>query len=258
MPDNPHNSLRKRRDRRDTVVREQSPSSLRIVVPLLMLLVVVLGAPLLLVLDGDTETDVPDGSEDVQTDDGLTHIDEQTQEDSDGVSPDTGRSTDVRGEDVSEVNESRLETVLHHAVNEERLERGLGELRLSEELSETARNHSRNMSESGYVGHVDPSGEDVVRYREDCRELSNLGNLSYSENIARSWFGEDVVPPEGGEPLPVESETDLMENMVGEWLASDWHRENMLNDEWHSTGIGVSSNETGAVFATQAFCSRGG
>lgn len=258
IPKTSGGSPRKRRGRSGTATKGSSHSPLKIAVPL-FLLVVISGVVFLLAFDGDTEVNVPADSD--QTDSNGLSIDESQ---TDATTSETNESTEVRGEETGvqsdelpELNESQLEAMILEAVNERRLEQGLEEVRISEELSEVARKHSRNMSEAGYVGHVDPSGTDVVRYREDCKGLSDLGNLSYSENIARSWHGEDVVPPDGGEPSFVESEQGVVENIVVGWMESDWHRNNMLDDEWRTSGVGVFSNETGAVFATQAFCSRG-
>jgi uncharacterized protein YkwD len=229
---------------------------MRLIVPLFVLLVLS-GTLFFLILDGDTEDSTktvgqPQTGGELTTTDGtdgnrLNNGSEQ---------PKTEKETVVQGGEGSDIDRKKLEKMILRSVNRERVMRGLEKVEISEGLSEIARNHSRNMSESGYVAHIDPSGENVTRYRETCKEISRFGNLSYSENIARSWFGEKVVSPGGGEPSLVDSEKDVVENVVGGWIESDWHRENMLDDEWRTTGIGVVSNGSGAVFATQSFCSR--
>jgi uncharacterized protein YkwD len=245
-----------RRYRSDAVVRDDSVSVTRLIIPLFVL-IVLSGTLFFLILDGDSENPM-EPAEQPQSEGGLT-----TADDTDGTSlrnvsesSEGEKRTVVQGGKEPELDRQKLEGMILRSVNRERAKRGLERVELSENLSDIARNHSRNMSESGYVAHVDPSGENVTRYRETCKGISRFGNLSYSENIARSWFGEKVVPPGGGEPSLVDSEKDVVENVVGGWIESDWHRENMLDDEWRTTGIGVVSNESGAAFATQSFCSR--
>lgn len=250
------------RDRHDTVKKGSGSSILIYLVSSLLILSIVAGGVLMVLSFDETEREnrnvTEDPFEETEPTQTTAVVEEGDEEGSEEKNQTTQESQNEKeSTDVSKLNESEVESRIFQRVNEERQERGISEIELSEGLSEVARNHSRNMSESNYVGHVDPSGENVTRYREDCRDLSGFMNITYSENVAQTWYGEKVYPPEGDEAKLVESEEDVVENLVGSWMNSDWHRENLLNEKWRSTGVGVASNETGAVFVTQAFCTRG-
>lgn len=187
------------RDRGDptragSVVTEHRHTPLKIAVP--FLLVVLIPSGLFLVsLDGETKTEVqedPDGTGSFEPE----VVERQTV----NSSSDSDQAGETESTDIPELDESRVETLVLESVNDRRAENGAPELREVEELADTARNHSRNMSEAGYIGHVDPAGTDVIRYQENCRTLSGFGNLSYFENLARTWYGKEVETADGGDP----------------------------------------------------------
>ena len=159
---------------------------------------------------------------------------------------------------TTELNRSETERILHRLINEKRRSRGLEPLRRHETLSEVALEHSTNMSESGYVGHTDPSGEGVKRrYSQACGKEPVRTRSSWSENVAKVWFGKEIFFPKQNRSVLLESEEEVARFLAKGWMESEDHREAILSKKWRSTGVGVVSNETGAVFATQAFCTEG-
>ena len=155
------------------------------------------------------------------------------------------------------LNDSLIERQVLRQVNEEREAHGLRGLREYDSLSGVSRNHSRNMSETGYVRHVTPSGGNISRYSETCESLAGFGKFTYSENIAQTWHGKKVVSPDRNGTVSPRTEEEVGRNVVNIWMNSSSHRKALLGDDWRSTGVGVVSNESGAVFATQSFCTRG-
>jgi len=183
-----------------------------------------------------------------------------------GSDPDTGvtvvqgadprrenATTDETEPNVTEMNVSEVAVGIYREVNRRRGNNSLTPLRSDGDLSRVAMNHSRNMSESGYVGHTDPSGEGVERYRYECRQISGFGNFSYSENLAKSWYGRRGVFPDGHTEM-VDAEDEVVRNVVGSWMDSEAHRTRLLRSEWGSTGVGVALNDSGAVYVAQVFC----
>lgn len=218
------------------------------------LILAVLGIGLLLVVtldDGIREKRYDEASaEPYQETSNLTVVKNSSEEES-------SYSNEEPITNVSELSESDLEERLLHQINEKRRENGLDEVRRYKNLSETARSHSINMSENGYVAHVDPSGQDVSRYSRDCAGLPGVGNYTYSENLARTWYGRGIKSSKKDGYVFLTSEKEVAKKVTELWMNSDPHRRKILDGKWRSTGIGVEVNETGAVFVTQSFCTEG-
>ncbi len=125
-----------------------------------------------------------------------------------------------------------LEREVERAVNEERKARGLQPLAFSDALRAIARAHSEDMARRGYFDHVSPEGlAPAQRVRKQGLEYRKV-----SENIAKSL----------GQEAPVRSAVDG-------WLASPGHFRNMTDPEVSQTGVGIASDEDGALYFTQLF-----
>lgn len=160
--------------------------------------------------------------------------------------------------DVSDLNTSLVERLVVERANELRANASLDPVAYSSRLSEPARNHSANMSDSFYLGHVEPDGSGVEdRYIDDCAALRDgREEFRYSENVATVWYKTVYRSPANRSVLLV-TEEGVADALVAEWTNSTTHRRNLLGGAWNTTGVGVVVDENGTVFGTQTFCTAG-
>lgn len=169
------------------------------------------------------------------------------------------RLNETASPDVSDLNTSRVESLVIEEVNDVRANRSVAPVEGVEALSDPAREHSANMSDSFYLGHVEPDGSSVEeRYLDGCASLRDgRSEMRYSENVASVWY-KTVFNSSGTEGTTLlVTEEGVAEALVAEWINSASHRRNMLGENWTTTGVGVVVGENGAVFGTQAFCTAG-
>jgi len=113
-----------------------------------------------------------------------------------------------------QTNASAFEKRVLELVNEERAARGLSALKWSNELSNVARAHSKDMHDRGFFSHTSPDGKSPF-------DRIKAAGISYSyaaENIA------------AGQSTP--------EAVVEGWMNSKGHRENILNANLKYLGVG--------------------
>lgn len=66
----------------------------------------------------------------------------------------------------------------------------------------------------------------------------------------------DVTGP-NGDTVYHDSEQDIAEGLVNQWMNSTGHRENILRPYWENEGIGIYIIEVDGetrIYATQTFC----
>ena len=118
-------------------------------------------------------------------------------------------------------------------INEIRQQHGLHSLKHWSQLSDCAREHSKNMAFSkcpfGHAGFDD-------RFEKMSKKVSLY---TFGENVAYNYGYDDPVY-----------------NAIDGWMKSQGHRENILNPEFHETGLGVSINKEGKIYFTQLFAAR--
>lgn len=122
---------------------------------------------------------------------------------------------------------------LHAVVNRERLRRGIEPLILNQALNQAAQAKAEDMGSKGYFSHVSPI--DGKEWREFIVE-SGYDYQEAGENLANGY--------------------EALEEMIGAWLNSPSHRENMLNPAVSETGFGVRSGQLDGfptVFVVQVF-----
>lgn len=119
-------------------------------------------------------------------------------------------------------------------INRIRNERGLPELKLNAKLREVARRHSADMAAAGYFSHTSPSGQGLK---------DRLGTSLGSRFLA----GENIQRNDYPDPARV---------AIQGWLKSPGHLQNILNEKFTETGIGVAADSEGIVFFTQVFVGR--
>lgn len=142
-----------------------------------------------------------------------------------------------------------IESLVVEYTNEERSTEGLDTLGDGDRHVSVARNHSRDMAENGYVGHVDSQGREFTE-RVEPRGCSSIG-----ENAAATFYEVPVENARTDETVRVNSEDDIARMLVDDWMASPAHRENLLG-EYDSVSVGVYVSGGNTVFATQVFCDR--
>ena len=121
-----------------------------------------------------------------------------------------------------------LESGLLSLVNAERVARGRKPLAADPELSEVARDHSRDMLARGYFAHVSPDGKEL----SDRLHQARLRYLIAGENLALA-------------PTIEIAHQNLMN--------SPGHRENLLSEQFGRLGIGVLDAGRHGLMVTENF-----
>ena len=154
----------------------------------------------------------------------------------------------------------QLEDRTHELINAERIERGLSPLDHIEKIRLIARSHSEDMAARDYFAHTSPEGlSPTDRGNEagyDCRK--NYGSYytyGLAENIHQGWL-YDSYRTLNGRIVSYDWFTleGLARTAVDGWMTSPGHRQNILDDSYDRTGIGVAIAEDGKVYITQNFC----
>ena len=113
---------------------------------------------------------------------------------------------------------------------------GFAVLEWNDEVAEMARRHSENMAQFKFFSHTDLNGLLV----NDRADTSGIG----------SWraIGENIAYNRGYE--------NPAESAVERWMQSPSHRENLLNNRWRESGIGIAVTEDGTYYFTEVFLLR--
>ncbi|HEV7843666.1 MAG TPA: CAP domain-containing protein, partial [Pyrinomonadaceae bacterium] len=117
----------------------------------------------------------------------------------------------------------------------ERRARGESPLVWDAELSNMARQHSFDMARAGLLDHRGPDGRDMA---DRARTMGIRGWRVLGENIA---FNQGFDDPSAF--------------AVQRWMGSSKHRDNILNNQFTRTGIGVARASDGSIYFTQVFMS---
>jgi uncharacterized protein YkwD len=121
---------------------------------------------------------------------------------------------------VGNVRLKRIEDEVVAIVNRERFNRGLPRLRIDERLRASARAHSQDMAERGYVAHLSPDGTTPAERMRACGHPQ-----PGAENIAM------------GQPRP--------QVVMTAWMGSPGHRANILRPEFQAIGVGIHPTQRG-------------
>jgi uncharacterized protein YkwD len=121
-------------------------------------------------------------------------------------------------------------------VNAERRARGERPLVWDAELTRMARIHSENMARQNFFNHKGPDGQGL-RERSRASGISDFRALA--ENLAYNKGFADVASC-----------------AVTGWMHSEGHRDNILNEEFTRSGIGIARAADGRVYITQVFIAR--
>ncbi len=129
-----------------------------------------------------------------------------------------------------------LEKQAFALLNTQRAAQGLPALVWNDDVAKIARMHSENMAKYKFFSHTGLDGL-MVNDRADLCGVSRWKSIG--ENIAYNRGYENPV-----------------EFAVERWMHSTSHRENILNDRWKESAVGVAVSEDGAFYFTQVFLIR--
>jgi len=121
-------------------------------------------------------------------------------------------------------------------INAERTRRGLNQLIADDDVREIARKYSEKMAKENFFSHYDSDGKSVL-------ERAKAARLKRWSKIGENLFS-------------VENLADFDDFAVRNWMKSPAHRENILDKDWTTTGIGIAESKDGEIFITQVFIKR--
>jgi uncharacterized protein YkwD len=152
-----------------------------------------------------------------------------------GTGKDTGQPA---RDDLAQVRPFELQ--LFDLINQEREQRGVPPVKLSQKLSGVARRHSQEMRDRKYMGHISPV---AARRTPQKRFRASFGYEPY-------LIGENVARREGTRWCLT---ADRIEKTHRDLMDSAHHRENILRPEFEHVGIGIAVNESGHYWVTEVF-----
>ena len=129
-----------------------------------------------------------------------------------------------------------LEKQAFDLLNKKRIETGLPLLEWCDEVAKIARAHSENMAKYKFFSHTGLDGM-MVDDRADAFGINKWRAIG--ENIAYNRGYEKPV-----------------EFAVERWMQSTSHRQNILNNRWRESAVGVAVSSDGAYYFTQVFLLR--
>lgn len=156
---------------------------------------------------------------------------------------------DVRNRDTSIENE-RVERLIINRTNQVRRNHQLSTLSRGDVPSRFAEQHSRDMGEYGFFSHNGPNGTSA---RQRMERIGQSCGGPASENVHRAPLVSNVRIYGSEETVNVYDESELAVYAVQGWMNSPGHRENMLDNRWTRTGVGVYVSEE-TVYITIVFC----
>ncbi|MBN2432437.1 MAG: CAP domain-containing protein [Acidobacteria bacterium] len=155
--------------------------------------------------------------------------------------------------DFSRVDYGLLHAAIFFETNRMRRLYELKELRHWTALEKAAFRHSQDMVEQGFYSHIHPTDE-KKQFPAQRIFLAGAPLGSTAENIASTFgiryrSGEHVRPPRErtepfvdpatNAPIPPHTYNSLAESVVGGWMTSPQHRENILHKNFHFMGCGA-------------------
>lgn len=129
-----------------------------------------------------------------------------------------------------------LEKMAFDLLNAQRAAKNLPALRWDDDVARIARMHSENMAKYKFFSHTGLDGT-MVDDRADLCGVSRWKSIG--ENIAYNR----------GYDKPADF-------AVERWMQSVSHRENILNNRWKESAVGVAIANDGSFYFTQVFLAR--
>lgn len=135
--------------------------------------------------------------------------------------------------------------------NEERTDRGLDGLMQDADLQQVAEYKAEKMTTKGYISHTSPNGGTV----QDRFERFDTGCTEFGENLAQTYY-KSKIDVNYGSFDTYTTEEELAEGIVKQFMASDSHKENLLDEDWEEMGVNIGINDEGRVYVAQEFCGQ--
>ncbi len=129
-----------------------------------------------------------------------------------------------------------LEKQVFNLLNSQRAAKNLPALEWNDEVARIARMHSENMAKYKFFSHTGLDGT-MVNDRADLCGVNRWKAIG--ENIAYNRGYEKPA-----------------EFAVERWMLSNSHRENILNNRWKESAVGVAIANDGSFYFTQVFLLR--
>ncbi len=129
-------------------------------------------------------------------------------------------------------NIASFERTAFDLLNQKRAENGEKPLVWNELLAAVARIHSRDMADNKYFSHRGLDDSKVG----DRAERGGLKWKAIGENIAYNRGYKD----------PIEKAVEL-------WMGSTGHRQNLMDDHWKESAVGIAVAADGSFYFTQVF-----
>ncbi|WP_431359054.1 CAP domain-containing protein [Halovenus amylolytica] len=159
------------------------------------------------------------------------------------------------------MNRTVVEQYFIEYLNEERQERGVQLVSQRQVLTEMGESHSQVMAREGEIGHVEQDGDTIKSRYEDrgllpeCRLPIDGSNRYYegAENAAATWIHRSIES-EDGTTTRINSEQELAEQLVAQWMNSPPHRKAMLVGSADEAGLGLYITDENKVYASLELC----
>ena len=129
-----------------------------------------------------------------------------------------------------------MEQQAFQILNAKRAEIGLSTLEWNSEIAELARKHSENMAGSKFFSHTDLDGRTVDERAE------RVGLVEWKA------IGENIAYLRGHKNPALSA--------VENWMKSTGHRQNVLNETYNQSAVGVAVAADGSYYFTQVFMLR--
>ena len=134
---------------------------------------------------------------------------------------------------VQSIDTSSLEQQIHDQINTIRIQNGQKALVYNEQISNMAREHSKDMALNNYFDHTSLDGK-------------TFQDRVFASRIACYPAGENIE-------INYKSESNLLDSIIQTWLDSPEHKQNILYPFYTSEGIGVYVSGDN-VLVTDDFC----
>ena len=134
----------------------------------------------------------------------------------------------------------RLEQLIFHLINQERVAQGLNELTWSDDLADVGRAHAAEMRDKKYFAHESPTPgleNPLDRYVEGTGNTPRI----IAENIYRAWGSRSFL-----------DENDLRVAHKA-LMDSPGHRANILLGSAKFVGVGLVANSSGDIWLDEMF-----
>lgn len=128
---------------------------------------------------------------------------------------------------------SDAEFKIYDLINRERQKRGLRELDWDDDVARLARAYARQMARDQLFDHYDRNGKTVIERAADFR-IENWRKIGENLFFCEGYRNFSALAVRG-------------------WMKSVTHRQNILDRDWTTTGIGAARTKSGKIYVTQVF-----